>query len=152
MMPPKLMATKVFPSPDMVDVTEMILEVSNFLMNSKLVLTERNASEIMDFGFLSTSNWEFGMSFLYRGTTPSIDASVYFTISPIVVILLCIRYRIRIRARLRISALTKQTEMTTRLFGNNGMLGTFACFSIRLLETYPALEMEYSAFLSTSIL
>src|SRR5438128_187060 len=79
--PARLMATNVFPSPEMVEVMAITFVPGSFEINWRLVRMERNDSDIADLGFLSTSSCETGMMFLYLGTMPSKAASVYWLIS-----------------------------------------------------------------------
>src|ERR1051325_4198320 len=69
--PAMLMATNVFPSPEMVEVIPITFGPGSLEINWRLLRTERKDSDMADFGFLSTSNWETGISFLYRGIIPS---------------------------------------------------------------------------------
>ena len=55
MMPPKFTVTKVLPSPEMVDVTEINRFFFDELMKSRFVRIERIDSEMADLGFLSTT-------------------------------------------------------------------------------------------------
>jgi hypothetical protein len=64
----------------------------------------RNDSAISDFGFLSISNWEIGMSFLYLGTMPRIPILAFdcLAMSCSEVMLSCRMYRTRTMIMLRI--------------------------------------------------
>ncbi len=53
-MPAKLIAKNVFPSPDMVLLIAMIFEFDSLLINCRLVLSALKDSVTMDFGLLST--------------------------------------------------------------------------------------------------
>jgi hypothetical protein len=55
-------------------------------------------------------------------------------------------------AKLNSKAAKKQTVITPFLSGKIGEVGSLASLRIRLVETYPALDIEYSAFLSTRVL
>ena len=55
MIPPRFTVTKVLPSPEMVDVTEISRFFLAELMKSRLVRMERMDSEMADLGFLSTT-------------------------------------------------------------------------------------------------
>ncbi len=72
MIPPRLIATNVLPSPEMVLVTAINFGPGELSTNWRLVRTLRKLSAINDFGFLSTSSWLTGISFLYLGTMPRI--------------------------------------------------------------------------------
>ena len=81
MTPAKLIAKNVFPSPEIVDVIAIILGPGSFEINWRFVLITLKDSAIIDFGFLSTINWETGMSNLYFGIIPITGLSVNLIIS-----------------------------------------------------------------------
>ena len=70
MMPPRLIATKVLPSPLMVEVTAITFFSLSLSKKSRLVLILLKASAITDFGFLSMISCDIGMFLLYLGTIP----------------------------------------------------------------------------------
>ena len=83
--PARLMATNVFPSPEIVDVMAITFEPGSLLINCKLVRTDRNDSEMADFGFLSTSNCEIGPDGWLYVTVDSYLCRVKTTAQPIAI-------------------------------------------------------------------
>src|SRR5690554_1496512 len=70
MIPARVIATKVFPPPESVLGMGISLGPPGVFTNCRLGRMVREVSAMSDFGFLSISIWEMGISFLYMGTMP----------------------------------------------------------------------------------
>ena len=113
----RLMATKVFPSPGIVEVTAIDLKPSSASKNSKLLRTPLNDSDIPLFGRLVTTMEDIGSFSAYRWITPSNDVSVWEVTSSMFMISLCVIYRMTTKIRERIAPTARPTKRMKLSFG-----------------------------------
>ncbi|MNX94932.1 hypothetical protein D3C86_1271810 [compost metagenome] len=148
--PARFKATNVFPSPEMEE--EIAITRAFELTKLRLVRIFRMDSAKMDFGLLWIINWLNSELSFNSGIFPKIvtfSGSSCFR-SSMVLISLKVMYLKNKNAKPITNPINMNPAYTSLRFGLTGMEFSDASFRIRLLEVYPAFDIEYMTFFSVS--